>query len=191
MVCLVRWFRGVAEARRETSLDFHSPPAEPSRGPTFPRLEDESVRTNFARRCAAIFTRPQHNQKLWPCTWSVWWQVPARCSLNHIVSPWTLLQSPSCMLHHAGSTAVFILASVIVSAALQHCWRMTCPSPSVQYLRKHTAFAAVWRADVQDEGDRPREVNYFRIAGVAGLDPAWSVHRQRYVGVICRGRSVR
>jgi hypothetical protein len=97
MVRSVCNFRGVAEARRETSLDFHSPPAEPSRGPTFPRLEDESVGTNFARRCAAIFTRPQHNQKLWPCTWSVWWQVPARCffSLNHIVSPWTLLQSPS------------------------------------------------------------------------------------------------
>ena len=65
------------------------------------------------------------------------------------------------------------------------------PSLSVQYLRKHTTFAAVWRADVQDEGDCPREVNYFRIPVLAGLDPAWSVHCQRHVGVIRPGRSVR
>ena len=65
------------------------------------------------------------------------------------------------------------------------------PFSSVQYFRKHTAFAAVWRADVQNEGDRPAEVNYFRIPVLAGLDPAWSVHRQRHVGVIRPGRSVR
>jgi hypothetical protein len=76
MIRSLRNFRGEAEARRETSLNFYSPPAAPSRGTNFARryaragpsfseirqisgfLEDRGrtmlkSQTNYRRRCGA------------------------------------------------------------------------------------------------------------------------------------------